>query len=138
MGKVENEQIAAYLKACDLFAFSSKSETQGIVLLEAMAAGKPIVAVKASGVEDMVVDSVTGYMTQEKETAWKDRILTVLENPSERERMGRAAQNIAFDYEERRIALAAVECYQRAIHRTARYEGRLSWRYKQSAVTGTE
>ena len=129
VGKVENEQIAAYLKACDLFAFSSKSETQGIVLLEAMAVGKPIVAVKASGVEDMVVDGETGYMTQEDEASWKDRILTILENPEERERVGRAAQNIAFNYEERRIALAAVECYQRAVHRTARYGGRLSWRY---------
>lgn len=129
VGKVENEKIAAHLKASDLFAFSSKSETQGIVLLEAMAAGKPIVAVKASGVEDMVVDGETGYMTQEDEASWKDRILTILENPEERERVGRAAQNIAFNYEERRIALAAVECYQRAVHRTARYGGRLSWRY---------
>lgn len=132
VGKVENERIAAYLKACDLFAFSSKSETQGIVLLEAMAAGKPIVAVKASGVEDMVVDSVTGYMTQENEATWKDRILAILDNLPERERMGRAAQNIAFDYEERRIALAAVECYQRAVHRKSVEQRKNHWLHRYS------
>ena len=113
VGKVENQEIAAYLKACDLFAFSSKSETQGIVLLEAMAVGKPIVAVRASGVEDIVVDGVTGFMTQEDETVWNERIMTLLESPMERERMGKAAQNIAFEYEERQIARTAAMWYTR-------------------------
>lgn len=132
VGKVENTSVSAYLKACDLFVFSSKSETQGIVLLEAMAAGKPIVAVKASGVEDIVVDGVTGYMTREDEIAWKEKILTIVENPMECERMGRAAQNIAFGYEERRIALAAVQCYQRAVCRKSVYQRKNSWLHKYS------
>ena len=43
-----------YLNAADAFLFASKSETQGIVLLEAMAAGCPVAAVRASGVVDVV------------------------------------------------------------------------------------
>jgi 1,2-diacylglycerol 3-alpha-glucosyltransferase len=39
------EQIPAYLKAADLFAFASVTETQGLVTMEAMAAGLPVVAV---------------------------------------------------------------------------------------------
>lgn len=136
VGKVENTLISAYLKACDLFVFSSKSETQGIVLLEAMAVGKPIVAVKASGVEDIVVDEVTGYMTTEDEIAWKEKILKIVETPMKGESMGKAAQNIAFGYEERRIALAAVDCYQRAIHRKSIYKRKDSWlqRYSISSL----
>ena len=54
VGKVPNEELNCYLQACDAFLFTSKSETQGIVLAEAFAAGLPVVAVEASGVEDIV------------------------------------------------------------------------------------
>ena len=54
LGNISNEDVKQYLYASELFLFASKSETQGIVLEEAMAAGNPIVAVRASGVEDVV------------------------------------------------------------------------------------
>lgn len=44
----------------DVFAFASQSETQGMVLVEAMAAGAPVVAVDASGVREVVQDGVNG------------------------------------------------------------------------------
>ena len=50
IGEVSNHKISAYHQACDLFLFSSKSETQGIVLLEAMAAYLPVFAIRATGV----------------------------------------------------------------------------------------
>ena len=48
VGNVKNEDVKHYVHAADLFLFASKSETQGIVLAEAMAAGTPVVAVHAS------------------------------------------------------------------------------------------
>ena len=54
-----------YLGACDAFLFSSKSETQGIVLAEAMAAGLPVTAVSACGVNDIVEDGKNGYLAKE-------------------------------------------------------------------------
>ena len=54
-----------YLNAADAFLFASKSETQGIVLLEAMAAGCPVAAVRASGAVDVVRQGINGYMTEE-------------------------------------------------------------------------
>ena len=50
-GNIPNDEIKHYLYASELFLFASKSETQGIVLEEAMAAGNPVVVVRASGVE---------------------------------------------------------------------------------------
>jgi len=47
----------------DLFVFSSVTETQGLVLIEAMAAGLPVVAVRAYGVQDMVESGVEGILT---------------------------------------------------------------------------
>jgi 1,2-diacylglycerol 3-alpha-glucosyltransferase len=54
--------IKAYYSA-DLFVFSSLTETQGLVLIEAMAAGLPVVAVRASGVREMVDHGINGLLT---------------------------------------------------------------------------
>ena len=53
--------IDAY-HAMDLFAFASHSETQGMVLTEAMAAGKPVVALDGPGVRDVVQDRLNGRL----------------------------------------------------------------------------
>ena len=55
------ELIDAY-HAMDVFAFASHTETQGLVVAEAMAAGVPVVAVQAPGVEDVVVDKKNGRL----------------------------------------------------------------------------
>lgn len=65
LGNVDNRQIKNYQAACDLFLFTSKSETQGIVLLEAMAAGTPVVAVDATGVRDVVRTKENGMLSTE-------------------------------------------------------------------------
>jgi 1,2-diacylglycerol 3-alpha-glucosyltransferase len=53
--------VSAY-KAMDAFAFASLSETQGMVLTEAMAAGVPVVALSAPGVDEVVRDEVNGRL----------------------------------------------------------------------------
>ncbi len=50
----------------DVFVFASRSETQGMVLAEAMAAGTPVVALDASGVREIVVDTVNGRLLPEE------------------------------------------------------------------------
>jgi glycosyltransferase involved in cell wall biosynthesis len=55
------EQVDAY-HAMDVFAFSSRSETQGMVLTEAMASGVPVVALDASGVREVVRDGCNGRL----------------------------------------------------------------------------
>ena len=52
----------------------SKSETQGIVLLEAMAAENPVIAVDASGVCDVVCNGKNGYRTPEDAYVWARKI----------------------------------------------------------------
>lgn len=49
-------------RAMDVFAFASQSETQGMVVAEAMAAGLPVVALNASGVREVVRDGENGYL----------------------------------------------------------------------------
>ncbi|MDN5871292.1 MAG: glycosyltransferase [Nitrococcus sp.] len=55
-------ELADAYHAMDVFAFASLSETQGMVLAEAMAAGLPVVAVDAPGVREIVMDGYNGYL----------------------------------------------------------------------------
>ena len=62
-GSVSPDAIPTYYSLGDVFVFASTSETQGMVILEAMASGMPVVAIRASGIDDFVVDGVTGFKT---------------------------------------------------------------------------
>jgi glycosyltransferase involved in cell wall biosynthesis len=61
-GKRTGRVLREAYRAMDVFAFASQSETQGMVVAEAMAAGIPVVALNASGVREVVVDSKNGYL----------------------------------------------------------------------------
>lgn len=65
-GVLQRQELADALKAMDVFAFSSKSETQGMVLTEAMAAGLPVVGLDASGVREVVEDGVNGRLLDDE------------------------------------------------------------------------
>lgn len=62
LGTLTTAQLADAYAAMNVFAFASQSETQGMVLTEAMAAQVPVVAVDAPGVRDVVVDGVNGHL----------------------------------------------------------------------------
>ncbi len=62
VGILEQPLLAGAYQAMDVFAFASQSETQGMVLTEAMAAGVPVVALDASGVREVVVDRINGRL----------------------------------------------------------------------------
>jgi 1,2-diacylglycerol 3-alpha-glucosyltransferase len=63
LGRVPFEEIPSHLKAADFFGFASVSETQGLVSLEALASGLPVVAIDATGTRDVVEDGVVGLLT---------------------------------------------------------------------------
>ena len=83
LGKLPFEEIPSYLKAADLFAFASTSETQGLVTLEAMAAGLPIVAVDAIGTSDVVEHEVDGLLTEDDSAALAAQIDRLLSSPEQ-------------------------------------------------------
>jgi glycosyltransferase involved in cell wall biosynthesis len=84
----------AVVAGADLFAFASRTETQGLVLAEALAAGLPAVAIDGPGVRDSVRDGVDGIILPSEPAA--DRV----------QRLGRALAELATDTP-RRAALAA-------------------------------
>lgn len=114
LGNVPNMELSRYLQAGDVFLFASKSETQGIVLVEAMAAGCPVVAVQASGVEDLVKNGVNGFMTEEDVFAWVEKVQEVAEK-SDRLSMKRRAKQTADGYRADRLAQYEELLYEQCI-----------------------
>ncbi|HEU5359886.1 MAG TPA: glycosyltransferase, partial [Candidatus Deferrimicrobiaceae bacterium] len=62
LGVMDHPELASAYQAMDVFVFASRTETQGMVLTEAMAAGTPVVAVDASGVREVVRDGENGRL----------------------------------------------------------------------------
>lgn len=111
LGSLPNREIAAHMAAADCFVFASKTETQGIVILEAMAAKTPVVAVRASGVEDLVEDGVSGYLCPEEEEAFTEQLLRVLQSEPLRDGLRLGAFEAALRYREDIVAEKAVRIY---------------------------
>ena len=64
LGQQSRVELAHTYAAMDAFAFASQSETQGMVLAEAMAAGTPVVAIDAPGVREIVHSCVNGFLLE--------------------------------------------------------------------------
>ncbi|HIK43413.1 MAG TPA: glycosyltransferase family 1 protein [Leptolyngbyaceae cyanobacterium M65_K2018_010] len=62
VGYLAGEDLAAAYASADAFVFPSRTETLGLVLLEAMAAGCPVVAANSGGIPDIVTDGVNGFL----------------------------------------------------------------------------
>ncbi|PSB21530.1 glycosyltransferase family 1 protein [Phormidesmis priestleyi ULC007] len=62
VGYLGGQELASAFASADAFVFPSRTETLGLVLLEAMAAGCPVVAARSGGIPDIVEDGVNGYL----------------------------------------------------------------------------
>jgi len=96
-GFLDQTRLVDLYKAADLFLFASKSETQGLVLVEAMAGGTPAVAVDARGVCDVVVDGENGFLVPEDEETFARRALEAVSDRTLFERLTGGARRTAED-----------------------------------------
>ena len=90
-GQVQFSEIPAYMQAADLFGFASITETQGLVILEAMAAALPVIAVDACGSRDFLHPGQQGYLVKNAPQALAAAIKRLLANPQRMRQFGESA-----------------------------------------------
>ncbi len=115
LGSIPNDCLTAYYHAADFFLFSSKTETQGIVLLEAMAGETPIIAVEASGVRDVVKNGENGRLVNEAEEDFAAALSQMCRTPEIYRRCAGEALATARRYSVAHIAALAEDTYLEAI-----------------------
>jgi glycosyltransferase involved in cell wall biosynthesis len=111
VGAIPPDEMATWYRLGDAFLFASKSETQGMVILEAMAAGLPVVAVRSSGIDDVVRQDFNGFKTPEKQDQWSEKIQRLLEDEELRHTMSENALAFAADYSVEQFAGDVREIY---------------------------
>ena len=98
-GYVEQEQLLAqYYREADLFLFASLTETQGLVIAEALAAKTPVVAVDAPGVRDVIKGDKGGYLVPEDVDVFSEKVRELLENPDLLNRKSEEAKTVARNF----------------------------------------
>lgn len=114
-GKLPFSDVVNYLKAADLFGFTSVTETQGLVTLEAMAAGLPVVAVDASGTRDIVDDGVQGFLVPNDADALAASIKQLVESPEKMRSFSIKSLEKARAFDIKNLAKDLVHVYEQAI-----------------------
>ncbi len=87
------DDVASFLYALDVFAFASRSEGFGQVVIEAMAAGKAVVAGRIPPLTEIIIDGETGLLVEPEDSKdFADAITLLLDQPERAKEMGRAGR----------------------------------------------
>jgi glycosyltransferase involved in cell wall biosynthesis len=88
------EDVAAWYAAMDAVALPSGNEGTPVTVIEALAAGRPVVAYSVGGVPDVLRDGVDGFLAAPRDAAaMADRLATLAADPALRQKMGAAGRD---------------------------------------------
>ena len=113
-GKVAWKDMPYYYHISDIFATASKTETQGLTVIEAMAANTVPVCMRDEAFQSMVTEDLNGLFF-ETEEEYQKKILYLYENKKELEKIDKQARIQAEHYSSKNYADRVLEVYQRAI-----------------------
>lgn len=115
LGSLRPEEVCQYYIASDIFVFSSQSETQGMVILEAMAGKCAVVAIRSSGIDDIIANEYNGFKTKADLNLWSKKVIYLMENPKILKEMSQNAYDFSNKFSLDVMAETTVEVYRKAI-----------------------
>jgi len=140
-GYVPYSELPRYYRSAHIFCSpATGKESFGIVLLEAMAAGKPVVASQIEGYADLIDHGVDGLLVKPKdELALADVILRLLKDDSLRDKMGAKGENKAKNYGWETVAQRVMDYYQMLLlgHPSVSSEGIISAERDSASIRAT-
>lgn len=110
----DKELLDCY-KAGDIFVFASHTETQGLVLLESMACGTPVVSQAKMGTIDILKPEKGAIIAEDDLLDFSAKVLMLLQNTSLRERMGHEAKEYAATWSTQKMTFKVLNFYQETI-----------------------
>jgi len=115
-GKIPNEEISKYMMASDIFVLPSLSESFGIVNLEAMACGLPIVATRVGGIPEIVEDEENGFLVEPKNPEQiAEKILLLFKNEELSKKISNNNKEKAKKYSWDRVVEKLEEIYSKVL-----------------------
>lgn len=115
-GKVSWEEVPKFYQMADVFVTASKTETQGLTVIEAMAASKTVVAIKDESFELVITDKQDGlFFTNDDE--YKSIINELYKNKKQRDVISRQARITANNYSSEVYAKRVLEVYKMVINK---------------------
>jgi len=113
VGLVPYEDIPRYLKAADAFVTASITEVHPLSVIEALAAGLPVVGIESPGVGDTIRDGHNGLLAPHDLPAYTAKLTRLLSDPATRQRLTANAAESAQAYDIQRTSLMVEEHYLR-------------------------
>jgi glycosyltransferase involved in cell wall biosynthesis len=111
--------------AADVFVFASRTETQGLVLLEAMAAGLPVIALSAMGTADILADAGGVLVPPDDPAAFGDALGAFLSNREAAQGIAEQARQTASSWSDAAMAARLAQCYRETLERRLGTSARL-------------
>ncbi len=113
-GKVPWEDVPKYYQLANVFTTASLTETQGLTVIEAMAASIPVVAIDDEAFRLAVVDGLNGFLFKNKKD-YKKCIIKLIEDPKTRSNLAKQARITADAHSAKYFAIKALDVYKTAI-----------------------
>lgn len=113
LGAQRHDQLPYFYSASELCVLPSRYESFGMVALEAMACGTPVIASKVGGLTSFIQDEITGFLVpEEDENSLAEKIFTLLNDQSLKNRLGINARSRARSFSWQSIAPQMTSLYQ--------------------------
>lgn len=98
LGRLPHRQVLEHMAHCDIFSLPSWEEGFGVVYLEAMAQGKPVIGCQGQGIEDFVEQQKTGLLVKPRDVdSLTEAIDFLLSNPEKAEEIGERARRVVLE-----------------------------------------
>jgi 1,2-diacylglycerol 3-alpha-glucosyltransferase len=119
MGMVPYERVPAFTAMADAFVTASVTEVHPLTVIEAMAAGLPVLGIRSPGISDTIQNGETGYLVQNDELAsFTAKMVRLVREQDQRQKMGENARQASQQYSIERTTILMEACYLRVSRKT--------------------
>lgn len=124
VGEVPYEEVPNWLALGDFFVITSVNESHPLSVLEALAAGLPVIGIPCPGVEDTIVNGVNGLWSPQDAHAFAAQMRRLTQEPELRARLAAGARETSGQYDIHNTSAALLAHYERLVEERARRKHR--------------